>query len=821
MGFYQDTTATYGANVTQWLKKWSNLNSKKASFLNRRIYLLECKRNDVIPRHISQNIKNLYSLLDGAPASLIRKMHDFNVGIAGKVLKFEISHTNHSMRVLEREMTELYHSIIRVLPKPIYDEYFLRQNTLFKRSFYSIKEKNINKIQKLIQNSKINLKTEDKWFRNISSKQVPDNVKLVLSLGPKFSLPTTVRDVDIEKLLAHVEQIVGKIQVNRRNLVRAKVTSIITNHIHKFRDIRNSETRLINKVKSFLRSNEDLLVLESDKGSVTVVMDKIKYNEGIRDILNKDNSFKKLNRDPTLTVQTKANTIVSNLVKQNTITEEQGKKMKIYNALSPRIYGNPKIHKENVPLRPIVSSILGPTIHLAKYIADILKKAYNTNNKYYITDSFHFARIANNLIIPDNYVLISLDAVNLFGNLSKNIINTVINNKWDTIKIHTNGLTEKKFMEIINFILENNYFSYNNEFYLQTMGCAMGSKLSPIISQYVMDYVLDQCINKLPFDIAFVKKFVDDLILAVPSDKVEVMLETINNIDVDIQFTVEREENRTVPFLDTLVTRDMSNTIKLDWYRKPSAAGKYVHYKSNHNINIKVNFIKQMRNRINDIYHTDFREKNLKTLENLLLDNGYPRGMIRKLIYNKGETKKRNKPPEQTEQSENFGVMPYYNVLTDKLINVFNKENIKVAKKSTKIVGSLFSKLKDKTPKELKSNVVYKLTCNTCDKVYVGQTSQWLKSRLALHKSDIRKGLDRCALAGHIKENPSHRISFDNAKILDEEKNYERRNFLEMVNINSFANTMNKRTDTQNLNVIYTYLLDCARNDLCGGPIDE
>lgn len=84
--------------------------------------------------------------------------------------------------------------------------------------------------------------------------------------------------------------------------------------------------------------------------------------------------------------------------------------------------------------------------------------------------------------------------------------------------------------------------------------------------------------------------------------------------------------------------------------------------------------------------------------------------------------------------------------------------------------------------------------------MYVEQTSQWLKSRLALHKSYIKKGIDLCALA--------HVINFSNVEILDAENNYEKRIFLEMTNVNSFPNIINKKSDTQNLNTIYTYFYD-------------
>ena len=50
----------------------------------------------------------------------------------------------------------------------------------------------------------------------------------------------------------------------------------------------------------------------------------------------------------------------------------------------------------------------------------------------------------------------------------------------------------------------------------------------------------------------------------------------------------------------------------------------------------------------------------------------------------------------------------------------------------------LFSKLKDKTNKNVRSNLVYSIECS-CNRKYIGQTSQWIKNRIAGHKSDIKK----------------------------------------------------------------------------------
>ncbi|KAL3286072.1 hypothetical protein HHI36_000585 [Cryptolaemus montrouzieri] len=88
---------------------------------------------------------------------------------------------------------------------------------------------------------------------------------------------------------------------------------------------------------------------------------------------------------------------------------------------------------------------------------------------------------------------------------------------------------------------------------------------------------------------------------------------------------------------------------------------------------------------------------------------------------------------------------------------------------------------------------------------YVGQSGQTLNKRLVLHKSDAKLRPDRCALAQHVFST-GHNMCFDNVEILDTEKNLTKRKFLEMCYITQ-NNTMNSRTDVNNLSNIYSFLL--------------
>lgn len=117
--------------------------------------------------------------------------------------------------------------------------------------------------------------------------------------------------------------------------------------------------------------------------------------------------------------------------------------------------------------------------------------------------------------------------------------------------------------------------------------------------------------------------------------------------------------------------------------------------------------------------------------------------------------------------------------------------------------------MKDKLILNYKSNVVYKIPCS-CGAVYIGQTKQLLKNRINEHicSCNIRhiNKKEKTALATHHFD-LNHEFNFDNVSILDNEQNYKKRLISEMILINKHNNTVNKKTDTENLSRIYNNII--------------
>lgn len=162
----------------------------------------------------------------------------------------------------------------------------------------------------------------------------------------------------------------------------------------------------------------------------------------------------------------------------------------------------------------------------------------------------------------------------------------------------------------------------------------MGNPASPIIANIVMNHVISSVVTKLPFKLAFIKVYVDDTIIAVPKNKSQELLNIFNSFNNKIQFTMEVEENLSIPFLDLLLIRDEHGKIKTNWYVKPTNTGRLLNYNSNHPTVQKIGMIKGLLKRVLTLSHSDFHNDNLKRIELLLKNNNYPTVLIHNLINN-------------------------------------------------------------------------------------------------------------------------------------------------------------------------------------------
>ena len=135
------------------------------------------------------------------------------------------------------------------------------------------------------------------------------------------------------------------------------------------------------------------------------------------------------------------------------------------------------------------------------------------------------------------------------------------------------------------------HFIFNEQYYEQVDGLAMGSPLSATLANVFLSHHEQQWINNCPpsFKPKYYKRYVDDTFLLFDNEEqANQFLDYMNNRHPRIKFTIETEENNKLPFLDLLISK-RNNTFDLSIYRKPTFTNLGVNFISACYENFKMN----------------------------------------------------------------------------------------------------------------------------------------------------------------------------------------------------------------------------------------
>ncbi|XP_044754973.1 uncharacterized protein LOC123313928 [Coccinella septempunctata] len=441
---------------------------------------------------------------------------------------------------------------------------------VFSDHFKKVKDTNLKKLQEL--KSKYSLLTPSQYnedfLTNYTDVNIPDEVRMILSLGEKHSfVPDKLPVVNIIKDLEYCIES-QQLDSDEKDNIRARSVGIVKNYLtkyqHKKQDILSK--KYIRETFEFVKNNQQLVISRSDKGNITVIMSRDEYETEVYKMLDDQNVYLKLQKDPTTKIQNNINKIIKILKENQFISDSEYKNMIKHNSTPPRLYCLRKIHKTTLSLRPIVSCINAPFTNLARYLHNIFIGLLSTST-YSIKNSFSLVESLTDIIVPEDYILISLDVVSLFTNVPLSLVTQLVIKHWNLISCYT-VLDKKSFLLLLDTYFESSYFVFNCQFYKQLDGNPMGAPASNSIAEFVMHELFRYIESKLTFRTPLLKFYVDDTIILVPKDKVQHTLDTFNSFHSKIKFTLETEVDGRLPFLDTIIIREGNNLIS-DWYIKP------------------------------------------------------------------------------------------------------------------------------------------------------------------------------------------------------------------------------------------------------------
>lgn len=242
-------------------------------------------------------------------------------------------------------------------------------------------------------------------------------------------------------------------------------------------------------------------------------------------------------------------------------------------------------------------------------------------------ETIRFPSIKCERTVSDNLVL--LDATSLFTNIPTTLCIKAIKKRWQRIKPHT-FLTQKEFIDAVRLITTESYFCYRDHFYIQQAGLAMGNSISGFLANMVMEDLDENCIEKLPFRLPFYKRYVDDIITAIPLNETGTIVNCFNRYHKNLKFTVEEEVNHSINFLDMTLTSNEDGVIVTKWFQKEVSSGRYLHFKGQNPMSHKRNVATAITDRAIAFSNPKDRKQGIVKVKKLLDDNGYPKHFVEK-----------------------------------------------------------------------------------------------------------------------------------------------------------------------------------------------
>ena len=337
---------------------------------------------------------------------------------------------------------------------------------------------------------------------NYSNYQLSTKEKFLLSLGldfclpnfkpsfTKFFLPFEIFFNNIRNLPSHVN--IQKAQLTIQNIAQKAFSSFKTNNWFPF--FKKDDFLILKK----LSQKKDIIICRPDKGKGVVLLNRNDYNQKMNEILSDSSKFSKVGSPQFSTIfktEDKINRTLKQLKDDQILNDQSYQSLYSSGSSFSVLYGLPKVHKSNVPLRPILAAYNSPNFSLAKFLVPLLSGI--ANNEYTLSKSSDF--IPEILHQSSNSFMVSFDVQSLFTNVPlSETIDIILNKLFPTENTLFNGFNVHSFRKLLELAVIDTHFIFNDVVYKQIDGMAMGSPLGPTFANIFMCHLEELFLNECP-----------------------------------------------------------------------------------------------------------------------------------------------------------------------------------------------------------------------------------------------------------------------------------------------------------------------------------
>ena len=706
-------------------------------------------------RKLCVDVKYLESCveLELCPPSL--KVTDRKIAESSNANRYHLASLRERLQVVKKELDEANRTY-RARLHDVCNSLSLTEQCCLNSLLTTYYDKQLARINQRHKKKMFNLwrvagKKSPDCIVNISNKELTVHERNALQFGLKHNvLP---RSFEGEQIKMNVERLMNdvtwktnqtEVDFSTREEIKKTYYAFENSCKHLFWTRKNLA---LHRTLKQLGHNEAIRICSFDKGVGVVVMNSCDYYDKLDAIVGDGTKFEKVSipeqedKHPTII---KENSIRYYIDRYITGLDKQSRKRLLPTGSSPgKLYGLCKVHKDNYPLRPVISMLNTPEYELAKYLDGFIKP--NIPATYMLNSTNDFIDKLNAYPLKGHEKMVSFDVVSLFTNVPLiETIDIIIQRLYSNTAVVTPDIPKKIFRKML-LLCTQGMFLYKDVLYRQLDGVAMGSPLGPSIANMFMAHreceLLEHTDTPVFYPNLYLRYIDDCFALFDNQSSIDRFLLVLNSLHCNLKFTVE-VGTVSLPFLDVCVKID-NRAFETSVYRKKTHTGVFLNFSTVCPTQWKRGLILCLINRAKCICSslTLFNEE-VSCLRNMFIRNCYPvrffDGALERFL---------NPRIAVLDDEDGTTATTRYSILR---VPYYGSESMKFARRLSgiisrrfdvdiKIVYSTFKvknyfQLKCRTPFHLLSNVIYKFDCvaNT-QTSYIGYTKRHMIARAAEH----------------------------------------------------------------------------------------
>ena len=569
MNLFKHVRQHYGHSTVKKIRDFENVENRIARHRNHLVFSLRCKDDGLIPPSLKLrspiNTNRAREIINKAQKQLLQERIRV---ISNKIDNFKGIREQRIADLetwLPSDINNKVKSLIAKSRETTFTSAKWRQTEKLKR----LKEKSqgrnpVNKVHAGHKTDDVDLSGAQlkRWVLNLSKYKLNDAQTSLLAKGMNYA--PTPQSLPVDDIIEATEKACLRFDKAESEQLRGEIIGTL-------RSVKippSNLTKEEQKALKDLKSEETIMILPSDKGRASVVMDKQDYENKIKIMLDDERTYEKLNKDPTKAYKSQLVRTLTRLKEENKINQKDYDYLYPTSDSIPRMYCTPKIHKPGTPLRPIVDYTSSIGYATSRSMADILAPIIG-KTEYHVKNSQQLAEDLAEVYIEEDEIFNSHDVVSLFTNVPIDETLAIIKDRLeaDNTLHQRTKLNVDDLMEILKFLCTTTYFVFRGQIYRQRFGTAMGSPVSAIIAEFCMEFLEQKAVATAPLNCRpkLWKRYVDDVLEIVKEGSVQQLTDHLNQTEPtgNIQFTHESEKDCQIPFLETLITRKPDGTVKL------------------------------------------------------------------------------------------------------------------------------------------------------------------------------------------------------------------------------------------------------------------